>query len=202
MSESNESPVRRRRRSVNYVNNRDMFDAFVAHQAAVAKAQEAGELPPRVPEYIGVCIKAIATNLSNKPNFSRYPFKSEMVADGIENSLMYMHNFNPEKSNNPFAYFTQIIKNAFIRRITLEKQQLYIKYKMMQHMSAIGDGVFSTQGHDSEMRDSSVKMSDGSAEYMNDFIRSFEDAKAAKAAKADRRKKGPLETFLEDHPNE
>ena len=54
-----------------------------------------------------------------------------MISDGIENCLQYMSNFNPEKSNNPFAYFTQIIYYAFIRRIQKEKKQQDVKAKVI-----------------------------------------------------------------------
>jgi len=54
-----------------------------------------------------------------------------MISDGIENCLQYMSNFNPEKSSNPFAYFTQIIYYAFIRRIQKEKKQMQVKAKII-----------------------------------------------------------------------
>ena len=54
-----------------------------------------------------------------------------MISDGIENCLQYMDNFDPEKSKNPFAYFTQIIYYAFIRRIQKEKKQQQVKQKMI-----------------------------------------------------------------------
>ena len=54
-----------------------------------------------------------------------------MISDGIENCLQYLNNFNPETSSNPFAYFTQIIYYAFIRRIQKEKKQVTIKQRMI-----------------------------------------------------------------------
>ena len=59
-------------------------------------------------------------------------FKEDMISDGIENCVQYIHNFNPEKSQNPFAYFTQIIHYAFLRRIQKEKKQLDIKTKIIE----------------------------------------------------------------------
>ena len=55
-----------------------------------------------------------------------------MISDGIENCLQYLDNFNPKTSNNPFAYFTQIIYYAFVRRIQKEKKQITIKQRMIQ----------------------------------------------------------------------
>ena len=62
-----------------------------------------------------------------------YPFREDMICDGIENCLQYIDNFDPEKSSNPFAYFTQIIYYAFLRRIQKEKKQLEIKQKILDH---------------------------------------------------------------------
>ena len=60
-----------------------------------------------------------------------------MISDGIENCLQYIHNFNPEKSNNPFAYFTQIIYYAFIRRIQKEKKQAHVKHQLISKQEYI-----------------------------------------------------------------
>ena len=59
-------------------------------------------------------------------------FREDMISDGIENCVQYIHNFDPEKSKNPFAYFTQIIHYAFLRRIQKEKKQLDIKTKIIE----------------------------------------------------------------------
>ena len=98
----------------------------------VIEAESSGEPIPPVTEYIGECFWKIAEHLSYRPNFINYPFREEMIGDGIENCLMYAHNFDPEKSKNPFSYFTQIVYYAFLRRIEREKKQNYIKFKTIQ----------------------------------------------------------------------
>jgi hypothetical protein len=118
----------------NYVNNPDLLKEMKIYVEGYSIAKNKGEEPPKVSNYIGECILLIANRLANKPNFSGYSFKEEMISDGIENCLMYLHNFNPEKSNNPFAYFTQIIKFAFIRRIQKEKKQHYVKIKNFENL--------------------------------------------------------------------
>ena len=115
-----------------YVNNRDFLEAIVAYKGKVLTAEKKGKPKPRVPNYIGDCFLKIATHLSYKPNFVNYMFREDMICDGIENCLQYIDNFNPEKSSNPFAYFTQIIYYAFLRRIQKEKRQLEIKSKILQ----------------------------------------------------------------------
>jgi hypothetical protein len=121
-----------RKRSEHYVNNKEFLAAIVEYKDKVALAAERGEAKPRITRYIGECFLKIATHLSFKPNFVNYMFKDDMVCDGIENCVQYINNFNPEKSKNPFAYFTQIIHYAFLRRIQKEKKQLEIKTKIIE----------------------------------------------------------------------
>jgi hypothetical protein len=117
-----------------YVNNADFLAAIVEMRAKKKEAEEKGLPKPIVSNYIGECILKIATHLSYKPNFINYSYREEMISDGIENSLQYIDNFDPDKSKNPFAYFTQIIYYAFLRRIAKEKKQSYIKGKLIQDM--------------------------------------------------------------------
>jgi DNA-directed RNA polymerase specialized sigma24 family protein len=107
------------------------LEALVVFKAKCAAAKEAGEQRPQISNYIGECFLKIATHLSYKPNFVNYMFREDMICDGIENCVQYIENFNPEKSKNPFAYFTQIIYYAFLRRIQKEKRQLEIKNKIL-----------------------------------------------------------------------
>ena len=121
-----------RKKSEHYVNNRELLEALIVYRAKVANAKE-NDLPkPRITKYLGECFLKIATHLSYKPNFVNYMFREDMISDGIENCVQYIHNFDPEKSKNPFAYFTQIIHYAFLRRIQKEKKQLEIKTKIIE----------------------------------------------------------------------
>jgi len=124
--------VTKRKRSVHYVNNKEFLAALIAYKKDVAEAEELGKDKPRITNYLGECFLKIATHLSFKPNFVNYIFKDDMISDGIENCVQYIHNFDPEKSRNPFAYFTLIIHYAFLRRIQREKRQLEIKNKIIE----------------------------------------------------------------------
>ena len=124
--------MRKRQQSVHYVNNKDFLDAIIEYKKSVKEAEEQGLPKPRITNYLGECFLKIANHLSFKPNFVNYIFKDDMISDGIENCVQYIHNFNPDKSQNPFAYFTQIIYYAFLRRIQREKRQLDIKNKILE----------------------------------------------------------------------
>ena len=122
----------RRKRSEHYVNNKEFLAALIKYREDKEIAQIRGLPNPVIPRYIGECFLKIANHLSFKPNFVNYMFKEDMISDGIENCVQYIHNFDPEKSKNPFAYFTQIIHYAFLRRIQREKRQLEIKNKILE----------------------------------------------------------------------
>ena len=122
----------KRKSTAHYVDNKVFLQAMKDWKEKCEEAEQMGEEKPRVSNYIGECFLKIANGLSHKPNFMNYTFKDDMVSDGIENCLQYIHNFNPEKSNNPFAYFTQIIYYAFIRRIQREKKQTHVKHRLIE----------------------------------------------------------------------
>lgn len=121
-----------------YIDNQKFFEEMVLWKQKCKKAEEDGKPRPPVSEYIGKCFLLIAEKLSHKSNFITYPYREEMVSDGIENCLQYCYNFDPEISNNPFSYFTQIIYFAFLRRIQKEKKQTYIKYKLLEQQDHDG----------------------------------------------------------------
>lgn len=187
-----------RAKSEHYVDNKKLFAEMKIYLDSVKEAEESGGTRPRVPEYIGECLLKISTRLSTKPNFINYTYRDEMISDGIENCINYIGNFNPEKSDNPFAYFTQIIYYAFLRRIQREKKQLYIKHKSLER-SLILDQL-ATQG------DSGPDSGDQSAyvnletPYMIDFVENFERKEEEK--KQARKKKKGLENFVEEDKDE
>ena len=133
-----------------YVNNKEFLEAMKAYRKSVNKAKKEKKEKPLVTNYIGSCFLKIANHLSYRPNFINYTFRDDMISDGIENCLQYLDNFNPAKSNNPFAYFTQIIYYAFIRRIQKEKKQTTIKHKLI--MDSNYDDVALQPGDDSEFK--------------------------------------------------
>ena len=187
-----------------YVDNKKFLEEMTVFRAAVLESQEKGTERPRVPNYIGDCLFKIATHLARKPNFSNYTFKEDMVSDGVENCLLYIDNFDPAKSQNPFAYFTQIIYYAFLRRIQKEKKHLYIKYKSMQN--EVINSLIENNGEELVMTQLNGALHDSySEEFIRDFIEAFEVTKTTKKENAAKKKttkktessNNSLENFLE-----
>ena len=175
----------------NYINNQHFLEAMIEYKEKISDAEKENKEIPPVPDYVGECFLLIAQRLSFRPNFINYAFKDDMISDGIENCLQYVNNFNPEKSTNPFAYFTQIIYYAFIRRIQKEKKQLYIKFKSMQNyeINSTYDG--SANEGDNVDLTGDYKNSDFRV-MVDDFVDTFEKSKKKKAVK-----KKPEPTTLE-----
>lgn len=126
----------KRTKNVHYVNNAEFSQAVVDYVKTVNEAKEKGEPLPVVPDYVAICFLKIAENLSHKSNFIRYTYREEMVMDAVENCLKAIENYNINATTrtgkpNAFAYFTQIIWYAFLRRIQKEKKQQDIKQKYM-----------------------------------------------------------------------
>ena len=142
-----------KKKSEHYVNNKQLLEALIVYRAKGAAAAEEGKPKPRITNYLGECFLKIATHLSYKPNFVNYMFRDDMISDGIENCVQYIHNFDPDKSRNPFAYFTQIIHYAFLRRIQKEKKQLEIKTKIIEksgfdELMTVDDGALGVSSSD------------------------------------------------------
>ena len=132
-----------------YVDNKKFLEAMIEYRDRCEKAKNRNRKKPEVTNYIGECFLKIANHLSYRPNFINYTFRDDMISDGIENCLQYMDNFNPDKSNNPFAYFTQIIYYAFIRRIQKEKKQIQIKSKLIAN-TGVENKMDQLQGDDAQ----------------------------------------------------
>ena len=171
------------RKKQHYVDNEKFLEVMGDYREKFLQSKDNDTERPMLPEYAGECFLKIAERLSHRPNFINYAFREEMVSDGIENCVMYASNFNPEKSTNPFAYFTQIIYFAFLRRIEKEKKQLYIKYKTMEEYSSLEDNVDMGEMGQSESQAVSSGASPLSADKrvsIQEFIFAFEEKKRKK----------------------
>ena len=186
--------IKKKKIPKNYINNADFYDAIVDYKSKCKIAKDSGCNKPMISNYIGECFNKLAEGLSRRPNFFGYSYRDEMVSDGVENCLRYIENFNPEKTKNPFAYFTQILWWAFVRRIKKEKTQQYIKYKATENFGVLDTAELM------ELGDGNVKQLEV-YENMYDYIQKFEETMVKKTQKIVKEKQTKIcgiETFLED----
>ena len=163
-----------------YVNNADFLKALIEYKEKCDEANKNDKEEPNIPNYVGECFLKIAEHLSRKPNFISYSFRDEMISDGIENCIMYFRNFDPDKSKNPFAYFTQIIYFAFLRRIMKEKKQLYVKYKATEQFGILDEYEML---EDSDGVAKQFELYDNISEFIHNFEESKKKKKEGKATK-------------------
>lgn len=185
--------VKRKKVPKNYINNADFYEAIVEYKKKCDLAKENGTKKPIVSNYIGECFTKLAEGLSRRPNFFGYSYRDEMVSDGIENCLRYIENFNPEKTKNPFAYFTQILWWAFVRRIKKEKTQQYIKYKATENFGILDTAELM------ELGDGNIKQIEV-YDNLYEYIKKFEETSLKKTEKSIKEKQIKvcgIETFLE-----
>ncbi len=177
-----------------YVDNEKFLEAMREYKAKVQEAQEKGLQKPQVSNYIGECILKIATHLSYRPNFINYTYRDDMILDGIENCIQYVDNFDPNKSSNPFAYFTQIIYYAFLRRIMKEKKQSYIKGKLIQDMPFEAFEV--QEGDDAEYHNSYLEFMQMNQTFDDTFMERKKEKRKKKKSSLD------LDEFMEGDSND
>jgi hypothetical protein len=118
-----------------YVDNQALYGALVDYKKKCKDADSNGKKKPKLPDYIGDCILKIATRLSYRPNFANYPYREEMVSDGVLNCITYIDNFDPKLSTSPFGYLTQICWFSFVRIINKEKKEKYTQYKFAEQQN-------------------------------------------------------------------
>jgi hypothetical protein len=179
---------------VHYVDNQKFYQEILEHKRKVAEAREKGLEDPKLSNYIGECIWKIATKLSTKPCFLNYSYREEMISDGIENCILYFNDYDPNRGSNPFAYFTQVIYFAFLRRINKEERNRYTIYKNFQE-TIINNG---HAGHLVDGDDNHV-MSVNLYDNINEFMERFEKKEAVKKEKRKIAKEGLIKFYEEEN---
>lgn len=184
--------MKAKKTTVHYVDNKKFYDEIIKHRQKVEEAKLQGKEEPRLPEYIGECIWKIANKLSTMPRFINYSYRDEMISDGIENCIMYFHDYDPNRGVNPFAYFTQVIYYAFLRRIGKEEKNRYIIYKNYQE-SIVNQGFTEILVDAEDNRLMPTQIYDN----INEFMDKFEKREEEKKIKRKQTKEG-LQKFYEE----
>lgn len=169
-----------------YIDNVEFYTACKERKEIVKEAIELGLPKPKLTKYLGESILKIANKMSESSHFRGYAFKEDMVMDAVETQLMYFDNFDPEKSNNPFAYFSQICYFAFLRRIGKERDYLYNNYQLGRNAKFITVDPFQHEDDDSHEFYETVP---NNTVAMDEFIEKYERGKKDAKTKANARKK-------------
>lgn len=107
-------------RKKNYINNADLLI-----ELEKSRAQD------KMTEKLGNMFKLLTKRYAEVPRFASYTYNDDMQAYALLVIVKYWRTFNPEKSNNPFAFFTQAIKRAFFQFDNNERQQRDIRDELL-----------------------------------------------------------------------
>ncbi len=119
-----------------YVTNKELLPEIIKFKETWCEEEKKGEPS----EELGRMILLIATRYADKGNFTNYTWKDDMIGDAVLTCLKYIKNFNPEKSQNPFAYITTICRNAFINHIKKQHRHSEIKDVCYKRHEILFDG--------------------------------------------------------------
>lgn len=153
-----------------YVDNDELREEIMKYTAKYKVWVEEGKDPdtrPRLSEKAGSMLLNICKRVSFSRKFINYPYREEMVSDGLENCIMYAHNYDPEISMNAFAYFTQYAFYANVGRINKEKHEMLKKAKYVQSIP-LDDDLLERMGGEDE--DTSI---DSDNSNFMDFLRDY-----------------------------
>ena len=125
--------------AAHYVDKKRFYEDIAEWKIRVSAAKDSGKEPPQPPAYVSHALMNIVMGMSKMNNFKNYTYLDEMISDALENVVMALPSFDPEKGTNPFGYFSLVVYYAFLRRIDKEKKQTYIKYKITENMSLHND---------------------------------------------------------------
>ena len=121
----------------NYVNNKQLYQELVKF---IPKKIKNSKEP--IPKYIYQSIDKIINNYSHNKKFSSYTYLDIMKSEAMYTCINYIAKFNPERSENPFAYYTAIAHNAFIKIINQETKvskvkQYYLDEEIQKHSDKV-----------------------------------------------------------------
>lgn len=123
------APVKKKKEY--FIDNKKLNSELRVYRDLCRSEKEKGLEKPRIPNYIGKSFMDIATHLAMRPNFSNYIFKEDMIMDAVENMIVCVSNYDPDRSTSALSYYTQVCWYAFLRRIAKEKRQIEIFDKIV-----------------------------------------------------------------------
>lgn len=95
-----------------YLNNKELL-------AEVKKSKKKGQMS----DTLARMLQLLCSKYAKKGNFVNYSYNEDMQAYAMMMLVRTWNSFDPEKSNNPFAFFTQCVKNSFIQYLNQEQRQ-------------------------------------------------------------------------------
>ena len=85
----------------------------------------------RVTDKLAGMLLLLTRKYAQRPCFSGYTYKEDMISEALVNLCRNALKFKPEKSSNPFAFYSTCINNSFLQFLNVEKKQRKIRDKLL-----------------------------------------------------------------------
>jgi DNA-directed RNA polymerase specialized sigma subunit len=108
----------------NYINNKEFTAAIARWKEDWLKDNDTP-----IPHEVADCFLKLVKRYGTKGNFIGYTYNEDMQSEALVSCCKYAHNFDPSKSSNAFAYFTQIIYHSFLQFMNKEKKFAKFKFQ-------------------------------------------------------------------------
>lgn len=115
------------KKKINYLNNKDLL-------ADTIESLEQGKMSDKLAKKLSMLVERYAKSRSQtrwKGNFADYTYNDDMQGYAKMMLVKTWKSFNPDRSTNAFAFFTQCVKNSFVQYLNQERRQRDIRDKLL-----------------------------------------------------------------------
>lgn len=117
-AETPKKPTRKRKSK--YIDKKELL-------AEVIHAREVGTMTDKLAKLLQLLTKQYATSA----RFASYSYNDDMQSYAMMMLVRTWNRFNPERSDNAFAFYTQCIKNSFKQYLKDEKKHRVVRDELL-----------------------------------------------------------------------
>lgn len=130
-------PRKPRKRGMYYIDRKELLQDVIDSKAE-GKMNDA----------LAAKLVLLTEKYARAANFARYTYNDDMRGYARMMLVKSWNSFNPEKSDNPFAFYTQCIKNSFKQYLNQEKRHRTIRDELL-----VDQGLNPSYTYESEYKD-------------------------------------------------
>lgn len=119
-----------------YINKTEMLLEIAAYRNECMIAKKENKDKPPVTNSLMSKFFLMVDGIGKRPNFNGYSYLDEMKSRALFSCFRKANYFDPDKSDNPFGYYSRVIWREFINVIKEEEKQSYIKAKTFYNHEA------------------------------------------------------------------
>ena len=123
--------VIKKKKKTNYLNNASLIEEIMMSKDVQVKNSTWTPAQCMTPKLVGM-LQMLVNRYSQKVNWRGYTYIDDMRSEAIVSLMQNALKFNPEKSQNPFGYYTQIVTHSFLTFLDKEKKVRRIKDTLLE----------------------------------------------------------------------